>query len=62
MMSDVPVEFLPDMLSTIQQYSAYHITDADLSQDNRDVDPLSVLYEVCRYWEKSLEVYELLSS
>ena len=59
---DVPVECLPNMLSTIQQYSEYHIGDSDISQGVHDVNPLSLVYEICRYWDKSLAVYELLSS
>ena len=59
---DVPVELLPDMLRTIQQYSNYHVAEHTPSQGIRDVNPLSVVYEVCRHWDKSLAVYELLSS
>ena len=59
---DVPVEFLPNMLSTIQQYSEYHTEDSEISQGTNDVNPLSLMFEVCRYWDKSLAVYELLSS
>ena len=58
---DVPVELLPDMLRTFQQNSNYHVPENTPSQDSRDVNPLSLVYEVCRYWEKSLAVYELLS-
>ena len=59
---DVPVELLPDMLRTIQQYSNYHVAEHTPSQDIRDVNPLSLVYEICRYWDKSLAVYESLSS
>ena len=59
---DIPVEFLPNMLSTIQQYSEYHRENSEMSQGTSDVNPLSLVYEVCRYWDKSLAVYELLSS
>ena len=65
---DVPVELLPDMLKCIQQYSNYHIEEdtgeyltSPCSQDINDVNPLSLVYELCRYWDKSLAVYELLS-
>jgi len=65
---DIPVEFLPDMLHTFQQYSEYHTEDgtgeyltSPCSQDINDVNPLSLVYELCRYWDKSLAVYELLS-
>ena len=59
---DIPVELLPDMLSTIQQYSEYHSENSEMSQDTNDVNPLSLVFEVCRYWDKSIAVYELLSS
>lgn len=59
---DVPVELLPNMLSTIQQYSEYRTGDSYISEGLNDVNPLSLVYEVCRYWDKSLAVYELLSS
>ena len=65
---DVPVELLPDMLKCIQQYSNYHIEEdtgeyltSPCSQDIHDANPLSLVFEVCRYWDKSLAVYELLS-
>ena len=60
---DVPVEFLPDILKCLQQYSNYHTEEDAPPQDiMNDVDPLSLVYEICRYWDKSLAVYELLSS
>ena len=59
---DVPLELLPDMLSTIQQYSEYHLEHSEMSQGTNDVNSLSIVFEVCRYWDKSLAVYELLSS
>jgi hypothetical protein len=67
---DLPVEVFPDMLNTIQQYSNYHVQeytprqddDSDMSQNSHDVSSLSLVYEICRYWDKSLAAYELLSS
>ena len=59
---DVPVEFLPDILKCLQQYSNYHTEEDAPPQDSHDVNPLSLVYEICRYWDKSLAVYELLSS
>jgi len=59
---EVPVEFLPEMLRTFQQYSNYHVPEHTPSQGTNDVNPLSLVFEVCRYWDKSLAVYELLSS
>lgn len=57
---DVPVEFLPDMLGSIQQYSKYHLEDTAPIQGNNDVKPLSLVYEIMRRWDKSLSVYESL--
>ena len=59
---DVPVELLPKMLRSIQKYSVYHAGRSSISQGLHDVNPLSLMFEVCRYWDKSLAVYELLSS
>ena len=69
---DVPVELLPDMLRSIQKYSKYNVLhDEDDAEDDvyspcsqgiNDVNPLSLVFEVCRYWDKSIAVYELLSS
>lgn len=62
---DIPVELLPNMLSTIQQYSEYHIHDQAphrMRQSPHDVNSLSVVYEICRFWDKSLAVFESLSS
>ena len=44
--------------STISQY---HTETLYMSQDTNDANPLSIVYEVCRYLDKSLAVYELLS-
>ena len=43
---DVPVELLPDMLDPIQQYSKYHIGKDTPGQASRDVNPLSLVYEI----------------
>ena len=60
------------MLRSIQKYSEYNVLhDEDDAEDDvyspcsqgiNDVNPLSLVFEVCRYWDKSLAVYELLSS
>jgi hypothetical protein len=59
---DVPVEFLPDMLRSVQQYSEYHLGDNAPPKDNEDVNSLSVVYEVMRWWDKAFSVYESLST
>ena len=59
---DIPVEFLPSMLESIQQYANYHVPDRTPSQDIRDVKPLSIMFEVLQRWDKSLATFEALSS
>ena len=59
---EVPVEFLPDMLSSIQRYSNYHVPENTPCQDSWHVTPLSIMFEICRHWDKSLATFELLSS
>jgi len=57
---DMPVELLPDMLSTIQVYSDYHIKIYTPHQDTLDVKPLSIMFEILQRWDKSLAVFESL--
>ena len=57
----VPLEFLPDMLSSIQQYSDYHVGDKAPRKDMMDVTALSLIYEILRRWDKAISVYESLS-
>lgn len=61
-LDDVPVEILPDLLHSIQSYSNYRDGDSDLSQVRGHVNPLSLVYEVCRNWDESLAAFEALSS
>ena len=62
------MEILPDMLVSIQEYSNYHVpeteNDKELTPNQNDnhVNPLSVVYELCRHWDESLVVFEALSS
>ena len=58
----VPVEYLPDMLGSIQQYSEYHVGDAAPDKRDKDVTTLSMVYEIMRFWEKAISVYESLGS
>jgi len=62
---DMPVELLPNILTTIERYAKYHETneedDAPL-QDSQDVKPLSIVFEILQRWDKSLAVFEALSS
>jgi len=65
---DIPVEILPDMLDSVQSYSNYYVppTEEDTKytppQNDNHVNPLSIVYEVCRHWEVSLATFEALSS
>ena len=60
--SDIPFELLPRMLRSIQSYSNYYSPHRPPQQDNRDVKPLSLVYEICRHWDESLAVYEVVNS
>ena len=64
---DVPVDFLPDILSLIQQYSKYHVLDHAPYRSRphpppcvHDVKSLSVVYEIMRFWDKAFSAYESL--
>ena len=68
---DMPVELLPGMLMSIQKYADYHVLDetdtdedkeATPPQDIRDVKPVSIMFEILQRWDKSLAVFESLSS
>jgi len=59
---DMPVELLPHMLHSIHRFSNYRDGGADISQVRGHVHPLSLVYEICRHWEKSLATFEELSS
>ena len=59
---DVPIELLPEMLTSIQKYSNYHVGANAPPKDNRDVKTLSVVYEIMRKWDQVISVYESLSS
>ena len=65
---DVPVEILPDMLHSIQTYCNYHVWKTEEekeytpNQNGNHVNPLSLVYEICRHWEEALAVFEALSS
>ena len=68
----MPVELLPAMLTSIQKYADYHNADSNSLPDNtylsppprgtQDVKPLSVMFEILQRWDKSLAVFEALSS
>ena len=60
--NDVPVELLPDILSSIERYSEYHIHDHAPPQSANDVKPISLMLEILQRWDKSLAVFESLSS
>ena len=59
---DVPVELLPGMMGSIQQYSEYHYVGYQMhDQDDGDCHVLSIVYEVMRRWDKVFSVYEALN-
>ena len=60
-LDDVPIEFLPYMLGSIQQYSEYHAGENTPPKHDKDVNALSVVYETMRRWDKAFSVYESLS-
>ena len=65
---DMPAEILPAMLLSIQKFANYHVTETDEeeestpSQDTRDVNSLSIMFEILQRWDKSLAMFEALSS
>ena len=60
--NDMPIELLPDMLRSIQRYSKYHEAENGPPKNQDDIIPLSIMYEVLQRWDKSLAVFESLSS
>lgn len=54
----VPVEFLPDMLGSVQQYSQYHLGPQPLERNENHVEALPIVYEIMRTWDKALAMYE----
>ena len=61
-LDEVPVEFLPDMLGSIQACSEYHDGDHASPQSDHDVRALPVVYEVMRRCDKALSLYESIGS
>ena len=59
---DMPVELLPHMLHSINDYSDYYFVDNAPPEDTQDVRPLSIMFEILQRWDKSLAVFEALSS
>jgi len=58
---DIHVKLLPTMLHSIHKYSNYHEGEG-ICQVRGHVQPLSIVYEICRNWEESIAVFEALSS
>ena len=54
--SDIEVKLLPNMLAAVQKYS----NDMQSNRHNPKVNPLSVVYEVMRKWDKTIPVYKSL--
>ena len=61
-LDNVPVGFLPDMFGAIQQYSEYHLKDNSPSQDDNDVNALSIMFGIVRRWDEGFSVYKSLST
>ena len=59
---DIPVELLPNMLVSIQRYSNYHAQKHAPTKHRSHARPISIIYEILQRWDKSLEVFEALSS
>ena len=59
----VPVTLLPAMLESTQKYSKYHLLGELVSPEkDKYAEPLSIVYEVLRGWDKAMSVYESLGS
>ena len=58
----MPVELLPHMLHSIQDFSDYYYVIDAPPKDTQDVKPLSITYEILKQWDKALAVFEALSS
>ena len=52
---EIDVKILPEMLEAVQQYHS-----ASLSADYFKVNPLSIVYEVMRRWDKVTPLYKTL--
>ena len=61
-LEDAPIEVLPTLLTSIQQYSTYHIGNTAPNQYYDDVSSLSLVYEVMRYWEPAVSVFESIGN
>ena len=59
---DMPIELLPDVMRSIEKYSNYHVHTRAPQQGSADVNPLSIMFEILQRWDKSLAVFEALSS
>ena len=61
---NIPVELLPNILYSIKEYSNYPDggDNMNISQAVGHVNPLSIMYEICRHWDESLAAFEALSS
>jgi len=61
-LEDAPIEVLPTLLTSIQHYSTYHVGDSAPNQYYDDVSSLSLVYEVMRYWEPAVSVFESIGN
>ncbi len=57
---EAPLEALPIMLKSIQDYSNYHVGSNNPDQLESYVQPLSVVYEIMRGWEEVVSHFETM--
>ena len=61
LLGGIQVEILPILLVSIQKYSVCRLRNdstCDNIRDDNDALALSVVYEVMRWWDKAMSVYE----
>ncbi|KAL7553982.1 hypothetical protein ACHAWF_017351 [Thalassiosira exigua] len=56
---NIPVELLPDMISSIQRNWEY---SKDFWDSKYDIKPLSIVFEMLRRWDRAFSVFESLSA
>lgn len=55
---DIDVKLLPSILEAVQRYaSVAHLDDTNSPPDYSRVEPLSIVYEVMRKWDKAFPLY-----
>jgi len=54
---DIDVKLLPSILEAVQRYASVVHSDDRYTPDFREVEPLSIVYEVMRKWDKVFPLY-----